>query len=131
MGSKWVARVEEILSAKQNNAYSQDDVDKYGLSDSNFSDPRQGDAQESEAAGGGCFVATAVYGGEDHFNLIVLRSFRDNFLEEYSIGRKFIQFYYEYGPKLAKSVSKYNLLRTLFKPLVNLGVYTVKLFRLG
>ena len=132
LGSKWVARVEEVLSAKQNNAYSQDDMDKYGLSDSNFSDPREGDAQESQASGGGgCFVATAVYGGEDHFNLIVLRSFRDNFLKEYLMGRKFIQFYYEYGPKLAKSVSKYNLLKTLFKPLVNLGVYTVKLFKLG
>lgn len=130
-GAKWESRVDEILDAFKNNAYSQEDLDKYELSDQNFSNPREGDKQESEAAGGGCFVATAVYGGENHFNLIVLRSFRDNFLKEFLLGRNFINFYYKYGPKLAKKISKYSLLRNLFKPIVELGVYIVKLFKLG
>ena len=42
---------------------------------------------------GGCFIATAVYEGDDHFNLIVLRSFRDNFLDNYHYGKRFISFY--------------------------------------
>ena len=130
-GSVWEQRVDEILSASKNNAYSEDDMGKYNLSEANFTDPREGDTQESEAAGGGCFVATAVYGGEDHFNLIVLRSFRDNFLKKYNFGRRFISIYYKHGPKIAKKVVNSKLLKGLFTPLVELGVFIVKLFKLG
>ena len=132
LGFKWEPRVDEIVDAFKNKAYLEEDLDKYELSDQSFANPREGDKQESDAAGGGfCFVATAVYGGENHFNLIVLRSFRDNFLNEYLLGRNFINFYYKHGPKLAKRISNYSWLKSLFKPIVDLGVYTVKLFRLG
>ena len=130
-GFVWEPRVDEILLAYKNNAYSEDDITKYNLSEESFSSPREGDAQESESAGGGCFVATAVYGGEDHFNLIVLRSFRDNFLKKYSFGRGFIGVYYKYGPKIAKKVVESKLLKSMFTPLVDLGVSIVKLFKLG
>ena len=129
-GLKWLPRVEEILEAYKNKAYSEESLEKYGLSDADFQDPRIGDAVEAEAAGG-CFVATAVYGDEDHFNLIILRSFRDNFLRQYSIGRSFIAFYYEHGPKLANKVKESNLLKAIFTPLVETGVRMVRYFKLG
>lgn len=129
-GLKWVPRVEEILEAHKNKAYSEESLERYGLSDSDFQDPRAGDAQEA-AASGGCFVATAVYGNEGHFNLIILRSFRDNFLRQYSMGRAFIAFYYEHGPKLANKVKESIILKAIFTPLVGAGVFIVRLFKLG
>jgi hypothetical protein len=86
--------------------------------------------QAAEEAGG-CFVATAVYGSHDHFNLIVLRSFRDNFLRQYSMGRAFIAFYYEHGPKLANKVKESSFLKAIFTPLVETGVRIVRVFKLG
>lgn len=87
--------------------------------------------QEEAVAAGGCFVAPAVYGDEDHFNLIVLRSFRDNFLRQYSMGRSFIAFYYKHGPKLANKVKESSLLKAIFTPLVETGVRIVRYFKLG
>jgi len=86
---------------------------------------------EAEVAAGGCFVATAVYGNETHFNLIVLRSFRDNFLQNYKLGRHFIKFYYLHGPKFANRVAKSKILKTLVTPFVEIGVLIVRLLKLG
>ena len=83
------------------------------------------------AEGGFCFIATAVYEGDDHFNLIVLRSFRDNFLDNYYYGKRFISFYYKYGPRLANMISDNKLLKLMFKPIVNTGVAVIKKFNLG
>ena len=131
LGLKWVARVEEILEAHQSNAYSQEDMDTYMLSESDFSDPREGDSEEAAAAGGGCFIATAIYKESDHFNLLVLRSFRDNTLRSFSLGKKFIAFYYNFGPKLAYRVSKSKFLTNFFKPSIDLIVRIIKLSKLG
>jgi LSD1 subclass zinc finger protein len=129
LGLKWESRVDEILEIYKSGGYEADLIEKYDLSEQSFSDPRSGNAQVAEE--GGCFIATAVYGSENHFNLIVLRSFRDNFLQDYSFGRKFINFYYKKGPQFAKKIKNSFLLTNLFKPLVNLGVQIVKIFKLG
>ena len=133
MGMRWEPRVDEIIETYKNGGYDSDSLDVNELSEASFNNPRAGDTSDDQvsAAAGGCFIATAVYGGEDHFNLIVLRSFRDNFLKNYYLGRSFIGFYYKYGPKLAKKVVDSKLLKSLFTPLVELGVFVVKLFRLG
>ena len=86
---------------------------------------------ERKVAEEGCFIATAVYEREDHFNLIVLRSFRDNFLGTYAYGRKFISFYYKYGPSLAKKVSGNTLLKRFFKFFVDLGVLIIRKLKIG
>ena len=125
-GLKWKNRVDEILETYSNDGYDLKDLDEEDRKFL-FKDPRIG----NESKGGGCFVATAVYGEENHFNLIVLRSFRDNFLKNYYFGSRFIAFYYKHGPKLAKKVVDSKLLKSLFTPLVELGVFIVKLFRLG
>lgn len=52
----------------------------------------------SNSGGGGCYIATMVYGDYDHPQVMILRNFRDNFLSNYSLGRSFIQFYYRNSP---------------------------------
>ena len=123
-------RIDEIIDTYKNGGYEQDLLDNYGLTESNFESPRTG-TEDPEAGGGGCFVATAVYGTEDHFDLIVLRSFRDNFLSNYYLGKKFIASYYKYGPNFARKVSKSSFLKGVFSPLVNLGVIIVRYFKIG
>jgi hypothetical protein len=48
----------------------------------------------------GCFIATAVYGSEDHGNVMILRRFRDEHLEPTRVGNFFCSGYYWFAPKL-------------------------------
>lgn len=51
--------------------------------------------------GGGCFIATAVYGDYDSAPVVTLRSFRDQTLATSRHGRALIRVYYAVSPKLA------------------------------
>ena len=66
-------------------------------------------AYEAHQAGGGCFIATAVYGDYDHPQVRVLRRFRDQILMKSAVGERFVRWYYRVGPGVAKYV-KNNLL---------------------
>jgi hypothetical protein len=48
----------------------------------------------------GCFIATAVYGSYDHPNVLILRRFRDTFIESFFLGRCFCSTYYFAAPRL-------------------------------
>lgn len=48
----------------------------------------------------GCFIATSVYGSYDHQNVLILRRFRDSYLEPTFIGKLFCSTYYWFAPKL-------------------------------
>ena len=52
--------------------------------------------------GGGCYVATAVYGSYDCPEVWTLRRFRDNVLAKTWYGRLFIRFYYAVSPTAVK-----------------------------
>lgn len=52
--------------------------------------------------GGGCYVATAVYGSYDCPEVWTLRRFRDNTLDPVWYGRLFIKAYYAISPTLVK-----------------------------
>lgn len=54
----------------------------------------------------GCYIATAVYGSYDAYEVVVLRRFRDEFLMQSLLGRFFIKAYYKYGPIFAIAVKK-------------------------
>ncbi len=81
-----------------------------------------GRMQIKSSAGPACFVATAVYGDPQHEDVVYLRSFRDNILNRYLLGRWFIKLYWYTGPVLAKYVVKSALsrqsVRTLIEALV-------------
>jgi hypothetical protein len=49
----------------------------------------------------GCFIATAVYGDYDCFQVMQLRNFRDIHLETNFIGRVFVRAYYKISPPIA------------------------------
>ncbi|MBO5021797.1 MAG: ankyrin repeat domain-containing protein, partial [Clostridia bacterium] len=65
-----------------------------------FPDAEQGAAPAK--SGGGCYVATAVYGSYDCPQVWTLRRYRDYTLAETWYGRAFIKTYYAISPTLVK-----------------------------
>jgi hypothetical protein len=61
----------------------------------------------------GCFIATAAYGDYNHPIVLDLRIFRDSYLENKKIGRRFIRVYYKYSPIFAKMIEKRELNKSL------------------
>lgn len=57
-------------------------------------------AQSTQKSGGGCYIATAVYGSYSHPQTMVLRAYRDNVLQKNPGGRAFIRVYYALSPKI-------------------------------
>lgn len=56
----------------------------------------------SAKSGGGCYIATCVYGSYDCPNVWVLRRFRDDVLLNSVVGRWFVKLYYAVSPNLVK-----------------------------
>ncbi len=52
-----------------------------------------------------CFIATAAYGSPLHKNLRPLRWFRDHVLLQTNFGSRFVEWYYENGPRGARVVA--------------------------
>ena len=68
---------------------------------------------ESQIKKGGCFVITASMGDDQHHVVNEMRSFRDIFLSDLGIGRRFVKWYYKNGPHYADIISCNKLLRIL------------------
>ncbi|GAA2056641.1 CFI-box-CTERM domain-containing protein [Leifsonia soli] len=66
--------------------------------------------QAAAKTGGGCYIATAVYGSYDHPSVQVLRRFRDDRLSQTGWGRAFTRGYYAVSPRLARHFSSANWL---------------------
>jgi hypothetical protein len=74
---------------------------------------RNSSTSRSSSGSGGCYIATMAYGSYDHPQVMVLRQFRDEVLEESIFGRWFIKIYYQYSPKLVeklKGKEKFNII---------------------
>lgn len=65
-----------------------------------FQTPKQ--AIQATKKGGGCYVATAVYGSYDCPQVWTLRRYRDNTLASTWYGRLFIRTYYAVSPTIVK-----------------------------
>lgn len=52
------------------------------------------------SSGGGCYIATMAYGSYDHPQVMALRWYRDNVLQNSVLGRLFIRTYYFCSPRL-------------------------------
>lgn len=64
------------------------------------SDGSQGssDGSGSSSDGSGCYIATMAYGSYDAPKVLILRKFRDEWLDKTILGRRFIGWYYRTSP---------------------------------
>ena len=63
----------------------------------------------------GCFIATAVYGDSEVYQVEMLRCFRDNHLEKSILGKLFIDAYYKASPPIAEFIRKHHFLASLIR----------------
>ncbi|MBU2018350.1 MAG: hypothetical protein KJ941_01780 [Bacteroidetes bacterium] len=73
----------------------------------------------SSGSSSGCYIATMAYGDYDHPQVMELRRFRDETLAQSKGGRKFIQLYYKYSPKLVEQTKGFTLLHRLIRGILN------------
>ncbi|MBI5805381.1 tetratricopeptide repeat protein [candidate division TA06 bacterium] len=81
---------------------------------------------EGGPQGGGCFVATAVYGDYDCPQVMALRKFRDERLLPDPLGRAVVFLYYTVGPYLAMVVGKLPWLSKALRHLLNAVIRKIK-----
>lgn len=67
------------------------------------------------ASGGGCYIATCVYGSYDCPEVWTLRRYRDFKLAESVFGRQFIKIYYAISPKIVSLFGNKNWFRKMCK----------------
>lgn len=60
-----------------------------------------------------CFVVTATMGNEQNDIVLLMRVFRDEVLQKFFLGRRFIAWYYIHGPKLAHFIRNSYIKRAL------------------
>lgn len=80
---------------------------------------------EKKASSSGCFIATAVYGSPLAQEVLILKSFRDEFLERSTLGRLFITGYYRFSPFIALMIGRTETVKkvvrtTIISPLVRI-----------
>ena len=63
--------------------------------------------------GGGCFIASALYGSSTAGEVRVLSDYRDRYLLSNEVGRKFVELYYRASPPVARFIEKHPALRKL------------------
>jgi uncharacterized repeat protein (TIGR01451 family) len=78
-----------------------------------------------DAAGAGCFIATAAYGTTMAPELDTLRRFRDKHLDSNRIGRYLVRLYYRYSPPLAELIAGHSGLRFIARVALTPLVYGI------
>lgn len=58
-----------------------------------------------------CFITTAAFGSPLHSKVKTFKKFRDEILNQFSVGQKLIEFYYEKSPPIAKVIAESETLR--------------------
>jgi DNA-directed RNA polymerase subunit RPC12/RpoP len=75
-----------------------------------------------------CFIATAAFGSPFSQEVLVLREFRDRYLETTSLGRAFVRSYYRTSPPIARAITVRQSLRVAVQKLLNPLVSCVSVF---
>ncbi|MDR0368092.1 MAG: hypothetical protein LBH82_03000 [Bacteroidales bacterium] len=73
-----------------------------------------------------CFIATMAYGSYEHPQVLVLRQFRDEVLQNSMFGRWFIKTYYHYSPKLVEKLKDKQTINTIIRNLLNQIIKIIK-----
>ncbi|MDM1370281.1 CFI-box-CTERM domain-containing protein [Myroides marinus] len=72
----------------------------------------------SKNTSGGCYIATVCYGSYYANEVCDFRDFRDNTLNNYSLGKKFIKLYYRYSPAVSDKIKPYKNLNKSIRVLI-------------
>ena len=67
----------------------------------------------------GCYIATMAYGNYDHPQVLELRKFRDEILENSLIGRLFISIYYSFSPRLVMHLQYKHKINIMIKKILD------------
>lgn len=67
--------------------------------------PKVSSSQITASSKGGCFIATACYGGYDSPQVLLLRRYRDEVMLTNTAGTMFVKAYYLLSPKMATFIS--------------------------
>jgi hypothetical protein len=81
--------------------------------------PRTSSTKQTTSQKSGCYIATMVYGSYDAGEVMVLRKFRDNVLQESRIGRILIKIYCKYSPLIVKKTKHLKIMHVIFKSILN------------
>ncbi|MFC7432034.1 MULTISPECIES: CFI-box-CTERM domain-containing protein [unclassified Agrococcus] len=79
----------------------------------------QASPSSTSSGGGGCYIATAVYGSYDAPEVLVLRRFRDEVLATSRFGRAAIRAYYVVSPPIADGLRTAHLLNRIARWLLD------------
>lgn len=74
-----------------------------------------GSSSGSSGSSSGCYIATMAYGNYDHPQVLILRQFRDNVLNNSEFGKWFIKTYYFYSPKLVERLKNKKAVNSLIR----------------
>ncbi len=75
-----------------------------------------------------CFIASAAFGSPLNRYVQRFREFRDRYLLPSSIGKKFVETYYQYGPALANSIHESERMRALTRGVLWPLLFYVEIF---
>lgn len=78
------------------------------------------------ASSGGCYIATMAYGDYDHPQVMVLRQFRDDYLDHRKWGKRFIKFYYAHSPLWVEHLKGHKVINSIIRKCLDLFVYLWK-----
>ena len=74
---------------------------------------------ENENTGGGCYIATCVYGSYDCPQVWTLRRFRDHTLKRTAPGRAFVRCYYALSPTLVRKYGDITAFRVFWRKVLD------------
>lgn len=81
---------------------------------------------QKQSKGGGCYIATCVYGSYDCPNVWVLRRYRDEKLAKNFFGKIFIKFYYAISPSVVKVFGNQKWFKSIWLGILNPFVEKLK-----
>ena len=66
-------------------------------------------------SGGSCFIATAAFGSPLDPHVGILQTYKNRYLTEHSMGRRLMEYYYRYSPKIAEYINKHQNMNLIIR----------------
>ena len=79
-----------------------------------------------QKSGGGCFIATEIYGSYDSSPVLVLRQYRDEKLLTSNLGSMLVNIYYSISPKIVQFIKNKQFLKKIIKSFLDRFVNNLK-----